>query len=611
MSQHITTTRRLVFSSNQTIPERFKAVAGAFPDEPALFFRDKTLTFAELDRLSDQLAQALLRLGVQTGDFVAICLDRSPEMMVAIFAILKAGGAYVPIDVDYPPDRRQFLIKDANAKVLLTQQYLKKRLPDTDAPVIALDADWWRIDRQFDPAKPTQNPVEPAQPAYMIYTSGSTGKPKGVLISHENLMNQLEGQQDIAPAPIGRMILTCSISFDVSVLTIFWALLQGAPLVLPGQGEEKDMEILSGLIARHGVTHLLTLPSLHTLLLDQAPPERLQSLRLVNVSGEVCPTSLAQKHEKLLPDTQLYNLYGPTEATVNCTFFTIPKGFNAPKVPIGKPILNYELFILDEKMREVAPGEVGEIYIGGSKPVVGMGYWNREKLTRERFIANPFRQVRGGSVLYKTGDLGRWLPDGNIEFLGRSDFQVKFKGYRIELGEIETAIAQHLGVRETVVVLKGEPGSEHQKLVAYIVPGSVFELNVNELREFLAVTLPDYMMPTTFVFLEKMPLTTNGKINRAALPDPDHQRPELAQAFEAPETELEVLLSELWANLLGVSPIGRHDKFFELGGTSILAARFIGELQKRMKASVFITTIFDHPTIATYAAFLEAHYADK
>ncbi|MCU0348890.1 MAG: amino acid adenylation domain-containing protein, partial [Saprospiraceae bacterium] len=438
----------LTFPSDTCLHDIFQREVCRCPGATALVFGSSSMTYAELDDRSNQLAAQLVQLGIQPEDFVAIYLERSFEMIVGIFGILKAGGAYVPIDVDYPTDRMAFMVEDCRAKVVLTQSHLKENLPKTTAHICCLD----------QPLPPIVNRkssiVNPTNLAYMIYTSGSTGRPKGCMITHENLCNQLEGQQAIAPAPIGAMMLTCSISFDVSVLTIFWTLLQGAPLVLPRQGEEKDMAQLADTIHKNGVTHILTLPSLYTLLLDQAPAHKLQSLKLVNVSGEVCPTSLAQTHERIIPNGQLYNLYGPTEATVNCTYFTFPKGFKEPKAPIGIPILNYEIFILDENMQEVPRGEVGEIYIGGTKPVVGRGYWNRPELTAERFVQSAICNPQ--SAIYKTGDLARWQPDGNIEFLGRSDFQVKFRGYRIELGEIETAIANHPSVRETVVVLKNE-----------------------------------------------------------------------------------------------------------------------------------------------------------
>ncbi len=595
----------LTFPSDTCLHEIFQREVLRCPDATALVFGSASMTYAELDDSSTQLAYQLVKLGIQPEDFVAIYLERSFEMIIGIFGILKAGGAYVPIDVDYPTDRMSFMVEDCAAKVILTQSHLVKNLPNTNAKFICLDQPLPDIHHS-----PFIIHHSAQQLAYMIYTSGSTGKPKGCMITHENLCNQLEGQQAIAPEPIGAMMLTCSISFDVSVLTIFWTLLQGAPLVLPHQGEEKDMAQLADTIYKNQVTHILTLPSLYTLLLEQAPAHKLQSLKLVNVSGEVCPTSLAQKHEQVIPNGQLYNLYGPTEATVNCTYFTFPKRFNEPKAPIGIPILNYDIFILDSNMQEVPRGEVGEIYIGGSKPVVGRGYWSRPELSAERFVQAPSYLIPHTSYLYKTDDLARWQPDGNIEFLGRSDFQVKFRGYRIELGEIETAIANHPAVRETVVVLKNQHIVNEGKLVAYIVQNQGLTLTVSELRDFISKSLPEYMLPSHFIFLEKIPLTTNGKIDRKALPEPGGDRPELDQAFEAPQSDLEKLIAERWEELLQISPIGRHDKFFELGGNSIQAARFIGGLMTACEASIFITTIFDHPTIAAYAAFFEKNYAN-
>ena len=371
------------FPSDISLHQLFKRQAEQYPDQPALVFKGQKMSYRELDHRSDEVASHLIQLGIQQEDFIALYLERSFEIIIGILGILKAGAAYVPIDVDYPKDRMAFMVEDAQAKVILAQRHLKANLPKTKAAIICLD------EKQAINAPAPNTQVNSSQLAYMIYTSGSTGRPKGVMISHENVCNQLEGQQAIAPEPIDAMMLTCSISFDVSVLTIFWTLLQGATLVIPGQGEEKDMSQLALTIAKNQVTHILTLPSLYTLLLEQAPASKLQSLKLINVSGEVCPVSLAQKHEAVLPNAQLYNLYGPTEATVNCTYFTFPKGYDEPKAPIGIPIKNYEIFILNENLDKVSDGEIGEIYIGGTKPVVGRGYWNRPELTTERFIKRP------------------------------------------------------------------------------------------------------------------------------------------------------------------------------------------------------------------------------
>ncbi len=611
-NSHVSNT--CTFPSDICLHDIFQMEAKRNPSKAALISGDSAMTYAELDAKSSDLASQLVQGGIQTEDFVAIYLDRSFEMIIAIFAILKAGAAYVPIDVNYPADRMAFMLEDAKAKVVLTQSSLIKNIPETQAQVICLDVPEIKNQKSLI-ANSKSNSVSPANLAYMIYTSGSTGKPKGCMITHENVCNQLEGQHAIAPEPIEAMILTVSISFDVSVLTIFWTLLQGATLVLPKQSDEKDPTKLADIIHKNKVTHSMSLPSPYTLLLDQAPAEKLQSLRLVNVSGEVCPTSLAQKHEQLLPNCQLYNLYGPTEATVNCTFFTFPKGFNQPKVPIGIPILNYEIFILDENKQEVPHGEVGEIYIGGTKPVVGRGYWNRPELTAERFVRKPtppneLRTTNNEQPLYKTGDLARWLPDGNIEFLGRSDFQVKYRGFRVELGEIETAIGHHPAVNETVVLLKNQHEIDGQRLLAYVTLHLGITLTISELRNFLEKSLPEYMLPSHLVVVEKMPLTTNGKFDRQALPEPADERPDLGEQYEAPQTNLEKYIAEKWERLLQITPVGRNDKFFELGGNSILAAKFIGEMMNASGASIFITTIFDHPTVAAYTAFLEKNYSN-
>ncbi len=667
------------FPNHLTIPQLFEEIVAQNPKKTALISSNgETLSYTEFNAKANQLAQHLQSQGIGKEDFVALCLDRSIDMLISIFAILKAGGAYVPVDVDYPTKRLQFMLEDAQAKVILTEQKHLDRIPPTNTHIFVMDTDWQTVE-QYSTANDYTPIAQPKDLAYCIYTSGSTGKPKGVMLTHENVMNQLEGQQEIAPSPIDKMLLTCSISFDVSVLTIFWTLLQGSTLVLPQQGEEKDIQRLANIIERHQVSHILTLPSLHTLILEQAPPHKLRSLRLVNVSGEVCPTPMTQKHEKLLPQCQLYNLYGPTEATVNCTFFTIPKGFSDEKTPIGTPIKHYEIFILNEDLQPVGDGEVGEIYIGGTKEILARGYWNRPQLSAERFIQNPFYNtktplhgkrwtVNGGrqnnsvtansfadtshkytepqektqtpkhnyqdkhspsqtpkhlnttintntikrtQTLYKTGDLARWMLDGNVEFLGRIDYQVKFRGFRIELGEIEVAIGHHEAIKETVVVLKNQHQINQQKLLAYLCLHPDQSLNVSEIRSFLEEKLPEYMLPTTFVFLEKMPLTTNGKIDRKALPQPTKVRPVLEQAFLPPMGNLEKHLAKIWEKLLDISPIGRHDKFFELGGNSIQAAQFIGELQEQLNASIFVTTIFDNPTVAEYGTMLEGNYKEE
>ncbi len=594
------------FKGDKLLPLLIKHYAAYTPHATAIIYNNQQVSYAELDEQSASLAKYLQNSGVQRGDFVAIHLARSIELIVAIIAIQKAGAAYVPIDINYPKDRVAFMVQDAQVKVVLTQTVYQENIPNQQTNIICLNKAWRTI--QTTNTNDFQLINEPTDLAYMIYTSGSTGQPKGVMISHENVFHQLEGQQNIAPNRIHKMLLTCSISFDVSVLTIFWTFYQGAILVIPKQDEEKDIAQLANTIASEEISHILTLPSLLTLILEQANPKQLQSLQLINVSGEVCPTSLVQKHEVILPNCQLYNLYGPTEATVNCTYFKIPKGFAAAKVPIGKPIDNYTIFILDKNLQQVEGEAVGEIYIGGTKEVVGKGYWNRPKLSAERFIKNPFSATHGGTALYKTSDLARWMPDGNIEFLGRVDFQVKFNGYRIELGEIETAIGQYEKIKENVVLLKMQQNISVQKLVAYTTIHGDKHIDVSNIKSFIGDKLPSYMIPANFIVLDKMPLTPNGKIDRKALPEPPNSRPNLAQAYQAPKGQLEIKLAQQWETLLQINPIGRNDKFFELGGNSIQAAQFIGALQKELNTSIFVTTIFDNPTITAYAKMLEKEY---
>ncbi len=601
MSKH--TTSDFSFPEKKCVHELFELQADRLPNATALVFGDQSMTYGELDKKANQLAHLLQRKGIKPELAVAICVERSLEMMIAILGVLKAGGAYVPIDPNYPQERIQFMLEDTRATILLTQNHLSNNIfTNENCETICLDSDWEKIKKEKT-SKPFCKKLS-GNLIYTIYTSGSTGKPKGVQVEHRNVVNLIQGQMHFVKKPVKRFLYAYSFAFDGSVLLMWWTLLQGATMVIAKEGMEKDVQLLGKFIDDHKISHLLTFPSVYTILLDQVNVNRLLSLEYVSVAGEACPSNLVIQHQQILPKTKLLNQYGPTEATVGATIYITPENFEGEKVPIGKPIDNVQIYILNEKLEKVKAGEIGEIHIGGKG--VARGYLNRKELTKEKFIQNPFGKKKKDR-LYKSGDLGRFLPDGNIDFIGRADHQVKLRGYRIEMGEVEAAISQHPNVRETVVDIFGEKSTD-QKLVGYLTLKNGTKLNATQLRNFLEEKIPEYMIPSTFMFLEKMPFATSGKIDRKNLPQPNNARPDLEQKFVASETNLEDWLTQLWQEVLGLEKIGIDDKFFELGGNSLQAAAFVAKVQKELNETVFIVSIFEAPTIREYAKFLEKNY---
>jgi len=589
------------FPDHSCIHELFENRARQTPDAIALVFDKQQMTYKELNARTNQLAAQLLRLGVEEESLVAICVERSMEIPIGLLGILKAGAAYVPLDPKYPQDRLTYILQDTQARFLLTQSHLVDQLPQISGLQIIL------LDAEFpEPAspEPALPPVSSRHLAYTIYTSGSTGQPKGVQVEHGSVINLVAGQIKALNHPVTRFLYAYSFAFDGAVLLIWWTLLDGGTLVIAPEETEKDASVLAHFIETWEITHLLTFPSVYSILLEEAPPAQLCSLESVSVAGEACPANMVKKHHRLLPDVRLINQYGPTEATVGATLYITPSDFDEAKVPIGRPIENVQVYLLDETLQSVEEGTTGEIYIGGKG--VARGYLNRPELTAERFITNPF-SLNSADRLYRTGDLARRLSDGNLDFIGRVDFQVKLRGYRIELGEIEASLTRHEDIREACVLMVGENPSAH-KLVAYLVFNQEAAHTTSALRDFLARSLPDYMIPAVFVNLPAMPLTPAGKVDRKALPQPDRKRPRLEQAYVAPETALQQYLFEHWSAILQLDQIGIHDKFFELGGSSLQAAQFISRLQKELEENIFIVSIFDAPTIAEYAQMLERDY---
>jgi amino acid adenylation domain-containing protein len=519
-------------------------------------------------------------------------------MVVALYAILRAGGAYVPIDPEYPEERIGLMLDDLDEPILLTQERLVARLSGADAQVIPIDGPWETVARPT----PTDDPrVTPDDLAYVIFTSGSTGRPKGAMITHRAIANRMYWLQDhFRLTPADKVLQKTPFSFDPSTWEFFWPLLVGAELVIAEPGGHRDSAYLAKAIIEHGITTIHFVPSMLQLFLEDPRAPECISLRRVICSGEVLTKALQDRFFSRL-DAELHNLFGPTEA-IGVSAWTCDRSSPLPFVPIGRPLANTQLHILDEDMRPVPVGEIGELHIGGVQ--VGRGYLNRPELTAERFMSDPFR---ADGILYKSGDLARHLPDGNIEFLGRSDLQVKIRGNRVELGEIEAVLESFDDVRGAVVVAHDPTGGELE-LAAYVAHSQGRAAPISELRARLAARLPDYMVPTTFVVLERFPLTPHGKVDRTALPAPVRLRPQLDRPYIAPRTELQRDIAGRWRQALNLDRVGVHDRFFELGGTSLQAARFVVAMQAALGESISVVTLFDAPSVAGYAAFLERSY---
>ncbi|MBC1238392.1 condensation domain-containing protein [Nostoc sp. 2RC] len=603
------------------------------PENVAVVFKNEQLTYRELNTRANQLAHRLQALGVEPDVLVGICVERSWEMLVGILGILKAGGAYVPIDPMYPQQRLNYLLEDSQVSIILTQERLVKNLPDIGAQVLCLDTLWDAIAQEGD--ENLKSEVKTDNLAYLIYTSGSTGQPKGVQVTHQNLVHSTTARIGYYEQPVTGFLLTSPFAFDSSVAVIFWTLCQGGFVsVLPENWQLDIKQMIEAMptaasYAQQQISHLLCLPSLYKLILEQAKsqqivsqskfteldnePQRrrehrgreaeswftqqsccdaLVSLKTVIVAGESCPKELVKQHRELLPQVSLFNEYGPTEATVWSSVYNCQNHDLNSSVPIGRPIANTQIYLLDSHLQPVPIGVSGEIYIGGFG--VAKSYLNRPELTAQKFIPNPFSD-EPKARLYKTGDLGRYLPDGNIEFLGRLDQQVKIRGYRIELPEIETVLNQHSAVQEAIVVAQ-EDIDAHRRLVAYIVPEKEQVPTVDILHSFLKNYLPEYMLPSVFVMLKTLPRTPNGKVDRQALPIPDQERPNLEAVFVPPSTAIEVALAEIWSQVLSIEKVGIHDNFLKLGGDSLRSIQVLSRANDR-GLNFSLQEFIQHPTI--------------
>ena len=568
------------YPTEKTLIGLFEEQADRSPERTALVFGDERLTYRELDSRANRVARRLTREGAGPGTFVGVCMTRSPEMLVGILGILKAGGAYVPMDPGYPRQRLQIMLEDANISVVLTQEGLAETHSFGEARLLRLDADWPAFSGESE-ERPGRG-ASAGDLAYVIYTSGSTGRPKGVAIEHRNAVALAHWAKDVfPPEDLAGVLASTSICFDLSIFELFVPLAWGGTVILA-----QNVLELATLPAAEAVTLINTVPSAMTELLRLG--DLPGGVRTVNLAGEPLPSSLVREvlaHGRV---QRVFDLYGPSEDT---TYSTCAERSPDGPSTIGRPLANKQVYILDGALEPAPVGVAGDLYIGGAG--VARGYLNRPKLTAEKFLPDPFRDASGARI-YKTGDRARYLPDGNIQFLGRLDDQVKIRGYRIEMGEIETALGQYPGVRASVVLAREEQGLK--ELVGYLVMEQEREPAVAELRAFLKSTLPDYMVPSAFVFLDAFPLTPSGKVDRRSLPAPDRSRSE-GERFLPPRTPIEETLAELWKEILKVDRVGVEDDFFELGGHSLLATQLVSRVAESFNVRLPLRRVFEEPRL--------------
>ncbi len=589
-----------------TLPVLFEQQVARTPGATAVVFEDSAVSYAQLNTQANQLAHLLIDRGIGPEQFVALALPRSVEMVVALLAVLKAGGAYLPLDPDHPPARISFMLHDAYPACLLTTTELAEitePAQTSDVPVILLDHPDTRGALARYPDTDPHNadrttPLTPQHPAYLIYTSGSTGTPKAVLIEHHGIVNRLVWMQaQYGLTKEERVLQNTPHGFDVSVWEFFWPLIVGAALVVARPDGHKDPAYLGALIRDQWVTTVHFVPSLLPVFLQEPTAGECAWLSRVICSGEALPAALQNQFFDTL-NASLHNLYGPTEASIYVTSWECARDIESDSVPIGGPVWNTRVFVLDGGLGVVPLEVVGELYVAGAG--LARGYLGRAALTAGRFVACPFGSA--GERMYRTGDLVRWRADGNLVFVGRVDDQVKVRGFRIELGEIETVLAQHPDVGQVVVVAR-QDRPEQKYLVAYVVPVAGLEIVPGVLREFVARYVPDYMVPAFVVVLDRLPLTPNGKVDRKALPAPESTCLAL-QEYVAPRNDTEQALASIWAEVLGVDRVGIHDDFFDLGGHSLLAIQVANRVENAFDVRFELRQLFSKPTLAELADYV-------
>jgi amino acid adenylation domain-containing protein len=576
------------YQADVCLHELIEAQVERTPDAVAIVFEDESITYRQLNGRANRLAHRLRDIGVAPEVLVGILAERSIEMVVGLLAALKAGGAYLPLDPNYPVERLMFMLGDAKPPVVLAQASHVAKLLAYTGRIVFLDEHSGDVS-DISP----RSGVQADDLAYVLYTSGSTGQPKGVMITHRGICNRLLWiQESIHLALDDCMMVKAPLTFDVSVSELFWPLIAGASVVLAQPGLEGDSRYLIENICENGVTTLELPPALISALLEEKEFRLCLSLRRVISGAEQLPYDAAERFLAVLPHAELYNSYGPTETAIDVTFWQCKRGDHGRTVPIGRPHANTQMYILDRAMQPVPIGVAGELHLGGVQ--LARGYLNRPELTAEKFVTSPFGEGR----LYKTGDLGRYRADGAIEFLGRIDHQVKLRGFRIELGEIEAVLKKHSAVRDCVVLVQENGTESNRRLVAYVVASGV---DVDQLRRHAQKSLPDYMVPSAFVFLDQLPLTANGKLDRRALPAPEHQ----SKRFIEPQTPLQRELAVIWQDVLGLERVGLEDNFFELGGHSLLAVRIFSKIETMFGKRLPLATLFQAPTIEALATALQ------
>jgi amino acid adenylation domain-containing protein len=583
------------------VHELFERQTAQRPDAIAVICGDERLTYRQLNERANQLAHYLRARGVGPDSLVGISLERRPELVVSLLAVWKAGGAYVPLDPTYPRERLAFMVKDAGINLLLVSASTSSQFAESAAKIVRLDADWPAMaGEQTDNLRPVATPLNLA---YIIYTSGSTGTPKGAMIVHRGLVNYLWWAIEAYGAHAGSAVpVHSSISFDLTVTSLYPALLAGiaVDLIADDAGGQHLIDALKRMKDRS----LVKITPAHLELLGRqlTADEAAGMTRVFVIGGENLPAETLKFWRDASPRTRLVNEYGPTETVVGCCVYEVrDEDSHHGAVPIGRPIANTHLYVLDEARQQVAAGAMGELYIGGAG--VARGYLNRPELTAERFLVDPFSS-EPGARMYKTGDLARWREDGVLEFLGRVDHQVKIRGYRIELGEVEAYVARHKAVRQVTVIAREDVPGE-RTLAAYIVTNGDSAGVEAGLRAELKASIPDYMVPSAFVFLDQLPLTTNGKVDRAALPAPSKPAAIDGREGVAPRTPTEALVLRVFCDVLDRTDLGVNDNFFENGGHSLSAARLISNLRKESGTDLPLRNLFEQPTPAGLATIID------
>lgn len=589
------------YSKSQCLHQLVEAQVVQTPDTVSLVYEDHQVTYGYLNVRANQLAHYLRRLGVIPDQLVEVCLERSLDLAISLLAILKAGAAYVPLDPSYPKERLAFIIADTQSPVLITQQPMLEGLPPSlPSTVICLDSDWVSIVQEQ--ADNLIGFTHPASLAYLIYTSGSTGAPKGVLTPNQALTNQILWMQENWPlSSDDRVLQKTPFSFDVSLWEFFWPLLSGAKLVMARPGGHQDTAYLRDVMVRQGITTIHFVPSMLSVFLEEPQPHQdLSSLQRVLCGGETLSMRLQDQFFKRTR-AKLLHFYGPTEASIAVTGWTCQQNQSQPFVPLGFPVVNTQLYVLDTERLLVPVGVPGELYIGGI--ALARGYLNRAEQTAGRFLPDAYSR-QPGARLYRTGDLVRYQLDDHLEFLGRRDNQVKLRGYRVELGEIEAVLNQNPEIQETIVLLR-EDEPENSQIVAYVVPVVNVSIDPANLRTGLKIQLPEYMIPSTFMILETLPLTSNGKVNRRKLPVPDSRHRIRPDTYVALQSTQEETLAGVWQELLKIDRVGRYDDFFRLGGHSLLAMQLVNRLNQAYHFVFPLRMVFDHPTLITQARTIE------